>query len=113
MYYIVALKEEEYSEDPIFLWANDNGEQTLSLKQLHEAVYPAHSRWAEMMKSACEPIVAVQGSQVVLTGEGLELAGMNDIIGEIGEIIVYDATHFYYDSKYYIVTSEKNFSELF
>ena len=35
------------------------------------------------------------------------------LIGEIGEIIVYDATHFYYDSKYYIVTSEKNFSELF
>lgn len=33
--------------------------------------------------------------------------------GEIGEIIVYDATHFYFDSKYYIVTSAKDFSELF
>ena len=33
--------------------------------------------------------------------------------GEIGEIIVYDTTHFYFDSKYYIVTGEKDFSELF
>lgn len=80
-----ALKEEEYSEDPIFLWANDNGEQTLSLKQLHETVYPAVSRWQEMMKNACEPIVAAEGSQVILTGEGLELAGMSDIVGKIAE----------------------------
>ena len=40
---------------------------------------------------------------------------LNPIIltGEIGEIIVYDATHFYFDSKYYIVAGEKDFSELF
>ena len=30
--------------------------------------------------------------------------------GEVGEIAVYDATHFYYNGYYYIVTSEKDFA---
>ena len=36
-----------------------------------------------------------------------------NFIPKQGEIIVYDTTHFYFDSKYYIVTGEKDFSELF
>lgn len=35
------------------------------------------------------------------------------LVGDIGEITVYDETHFYYNGKYYIVTSEKNFSGLY
>lgn len=40
---------------------------------------------------------------------------LNPIIltGEFGEITVYDRTHFYFKDKYYIVTSEKDFSSLF
>ncbi len=35
------------------------------------------------------------------------------LVGDIGEISVYDETHFYYNGKYYTVTSEKDFSELY
>ena len=30
--------------------------------------------------------------------------------GDVGEIAVYDATHFYYNGYYYVVTSEKDFA---
>ena len=33
--------------------------------------------------------------------------------GDVGEIVVYDETHFYYNGKYYIVTSEKNFAYIY
>ncbi len=33
--------------------------------------------------------------------------------GEVGEITVYDATHFYYNGLYYLVTSEKDFAYAF
>lgn len=33
--------------------------------------------------------------------------------GDVGEIIVYDETHFYYNGTYYIVTSEKNFAYIY
>ena len=33
--------------------------------------------------------------------------------GEVGEITVYDETHFYYNGVYYLVTSEKNFYQLY
>lgn len=35
------------------------------------------------------------------------------LVGDIGEISVYDETHFYYNGKHYTVTSEKDFSELY
>lgn len=85
-----ALIEKEYSDEPIFLWANDKNEYTLSLKQIHKAVRPALNKWLEMMKGACEPIVNTSSCQVILTGEGMELAQMKDVIGEIAEnAIVY------------------------
>ena len=33
--------------------------------------------------------------------------------GEVGEITVYDETHFYYNGVYYLVTSEDNFYPLY
>lgn len=33
--------------------------------------------------------------------------------GEVGEITVYDETHFYYNGVYYLITSEKNFYSLY
>ena len=33
--------------------------------------------------------------------------------GEVGEITVYDETHFYYNGVYYLITSEKNFYQLY
>lgn len=85
LYENAVLKEGEYSAEPIFLWANDNGEQTLSLKQMHEVVSPTVNRWVEMMRNACEPIVNAGSSQVILVGEGCEIAGMDDMIYQIAE----------------------------
>ena len=35
------------------------------------------------------------------------------LVGDVGEITVYDGTHFYYNGSYYLVTSEKDFSYAF
>lgn len=35
------------------------------------------------------------------------------LTGEIGEILVYDSTHFYYNGNHYIVTGEQDFSAVF
>lgn len=81
-----VLKEQEYSEDPIFLWASDNTQQhTLSLRQLHEMVKEPACDWLDRMKKACDPIVGSAPCQVILTGEGVELSGMKDVVSKIAE----------------------------
>lgn len=77
-----VLKKQDYSNDVIFLWANDSA-HTLSLKQLHEMVVSSFDAWLDKMKKACEPIVSSSSCQVIVTGSGVELAGIKDIIGEI------------------------------
>lgn len=74
-----CLEDKNYSDDPIFLWASGDKERTISLKQLHEVVKPAVDRWFEMMNKACEPIVQSGTCQVVLTGEGCEVSGMDEM----------------------------------
>ena len=73
------LKNKEYSSDPVFIWPKDGKESTLSLKQIHEIVAPSVHKWLEMMNQACGPIIGENKGQVVITGEGVEIAGMNDV----------------------------------
>ena len=80
-----VLMEKDYSDGPVFLWASNEQEQTLSLKQLHDAVKPAVDKWLEMMHNACQPIVESGNCQVVLTGEGCEISGMDEVVSKIYE----------------------------
>lgn len=81
-----CLEEKNYSEEPIFLWA-DGEERTLSLKQLHETVKPAVDRWFMIMRDACQPIVSSSACQVICTGEGFEISGMDKMIPQIADKI--------------------------
>lgn len=80
-----VLEDKEYSSDPVFLWYKDNEDRTLSLSEIHEAVKPSVSKWFEMMKSACDPIINENAGQVIVTGAGVELAGMNEVVKMINE----------------------------
>ena len=80
-----ALEEKDYSLDPVFLWYKDNEDRTLSLSEIHEAVKPAALKWFNTMKEVCEPILNANGGQIVVTGAGVELAGMSDAVKMIHE----------------------------
>ena len=80
-----VLKEKDYPDVPVFLWASGNQERTLSLKQLHEAVKDASKKWLELMKNACQPMMENGKCQVILSGEGCEISGMDEVISQIDE----------------------------
>ena len=79
-----------------------------------------------MTFSCNDPIMNINGTNDFYSVENLEfvLDSKQDygydfdkpeilLTGEIGEILVYDATHFYYNGKHYIVTGEQDFSAVF
>lgn len=78
-----VLKDEQYADDPVFLWARKDSEETLSLKQIHELVKEPANKWLEIMKNACAPILESGNCQVVLTGEGCEVSGLKDVVDMI------------------------------
>lgn len=80
-----CLKEKDYSDKPIFLWAKESEERTLSLKQLHETIQPLVSDWLNTMKKACQPIVESGQCHVVLSGEGCDLCGFDEVAAYIYE----------------------------
>lgn len=78
-----CLLEKEYSDDPVFLWSSDETEHTLSLKQLHDYVKESSQKWFDRMKNACQPILENGPCQIILTGEGCEMRGMEQMISKI------------------------------
>ena len=90
---------------------------------IEEGSFPTWYGGRATLKFSCnDNMMHINGTDVYYSIENLEfeLDSKQDygyefdkteilLVGEIGEILVYDATHFYYNGKYYIVTGEQNF----
>lgn len=79
----VTFDEKNYSDNPIFLWASDGEEKTLSSAQLHELVTPSAMQWIEQLKQAIEPIQQAGKVKVVVTGEGCEIIGVKKLLEKL------------------------------
>ena len=78
-----AFDEKNCSDTPIFLWANNGEEKTLSGRQLNELVKKEAYAWIEKIKNAVTPIKEAGNVKVVVTGDGCEIVGMKKLLEQL------------------------------
>lgn len=71
-----ATFDDQASNQPVFLWADRDQEKTLSQQQINEIVLPEAKKWKDTILAACQQIMALGNTKMILTGEGCEIAGM-------------------------------------
>lgn len=80
-----CFEEKEYSDAPVFIWAEKNEERTISLRQLHEITYQSAKDWAQRIHDAYAVIQQNGPCKVVVSGDGSEFLGVESLLPIIGE----------------------------
>ena len=65
---------------PIYIWANKGETATISELQLSESIAKVCDEWIEMLNEVCTPIIDSGPTQIIVTGEGTEIVGIEEYI---------------------------------
>ncbi len=77
--YSARLNEKIYSTNPVHIWSENNETRKLTEQELCEAVMPSVEKWLEDMAILCRPILQAGHATVIITGEGGEMQGLNEL----------------------------------
>lgn len=80
--YNTRLNLDKYSTNPVHIWALNGETTTLSEEQLMDCVKPALRNWVDEIKAKCQPILDAGKTRVIITGEGGELQGIDEVLGK-------------------------------
>lgn len=78
--YNARLNQASISESPIYIWSRNQVTYTLSEKQLQEEINLPVERWVKTIAEACKGIIESRNTVLVLTGEGAEVQGLNELL---------------------------------
>lgn len=78
-----TFKEDANQLRPIFIWSSKNEQRTLNTKELNELLMSQASKWVETLNRACEPIKEMGNMKYILTGEGLEIQGIKNLLPQL------------------------------
>ncbi len=86
--YNVKLNNDEPSDMPIYIWAQQGETFTLSEKTILDIINNKVAKWIDDIKMCCQPILAAGKTMVVITGEGGELQGLAERLNKSLEVDV-------------------------
>ncbi|MCH4208359.1 MAG: cell division protein FtsA [Solobacterium sp.] len=77
--YSARLNEKIYSSNPVHIWSEKGETRKLTEQELCETVKPNVDKWLNDMAELCRPILQAGSATVIITGEGGEMQGLNEL----------------------------------
>ena len=77
--YSARLNEKIYSSNPVHIWSEKGETRKLTEQELCETVKPNVDKWLNDMAELCRPILQAGSATVIITGEGGEMQGRNEL----------------------------------
>jgi len=71
------FSKEVFEDAPIYMWLADGETRILKENELAELLKPQMEKLVLDLKDTCEPLLSLQGVNIVLCGEGGELCGLD------------------------------------
>jgi cell division protein FtsA len=78
--YNARLNQKVYSDNAIYIWAAGQDTHTLSEEELVKAIGPKVAEWLETVSTLSKPILQAGSTAVIITGEGGEMQGLNELL---------------------------------
>lgn len=78
--YSARLSEKIHSSNPVHIWSEKGNAKKLTEKELVEYVMPSVEEWVENVAKLCEGILQAGPTTVIITGEGGEMQGLNELL---------------------------------
>ncbi len=78
--YSARLGEKVYSANPVYIWQAEGEARKITEQQLVECISPKVDAWIDSMSKLCAPILQAGKTAVIITGEGGEMQGLNDLL---------------------------------
>lgn len=74
----LMFDEEKISEEIIYLWNENEVTKQLTQKELYDCVKSGVNEWIQQVCEVCEPIVESGDVRYLLSGEGMEIQGLEE-----------------------------------
>lgn len=78
-----VLLDKEAGNSVIYLWSENGEQRQLTEQDVYKELMPGITDWFRMLNEACEPIIESGNVRYLLTGEGLEIQGIEKLLGEL------------------------------
>ncbi|MDE6195776.1 MAG: cell division protein FtsA [Erysipelotrichaceae bacterium] len=77
------LLDQEASDSVVYLWSENGEQKKLSEQDVYKEIIHSVMDWFRMLNEACEPIVESGDVRYLLTGEGMEIQGIEKLLQEL------------------------------
>ena len=81
--YNAKLDLDSCVDSPIYIWSNKGATSTITEIELCEEISSVCLEWVEMINNVCLPIIESGLTQIIITGEGTEIMGIEKYINNI------------------------------
>lgn len=78
--YSIRFNQKVYSENPVHIWSQDGETRTISEQQFVESISENVSLWLNAVEKTCIPILQAGPTTVMITGEGGETEGLDEML---------------------------------
>ena len=80
MKYSARLNEKVNSTNPVYIWSVNGNAKKITEAELCKCISPLVSKWVEDMQKILSGILQAGPSTVIITGEGGEMQGLNELL---------------------------------
>ena len=78
--YSARLNEKVNSTNPVYIWSVNGNAKKITEAELCKCISPLVSKWVEDMQKILSGILQAGPSTVIITGEGGEMQGLNELL---------------------------------
>lgn len=78
-----TFQDEPNGNRPVFIWAENDKQCTITLNELNKVITPDALEWIERVNDACSPILAMGEMKYILTGDGLDIQGLRHLFTKL------------------------------
>lgn len=78
--YSARLNEKVNSTNPVYIWSANGNAKKITEAELCKCISPLVSKWVEDMQKILSGILQAGPSTVIITGEGGEMQGLNELL---------------------------------
>lgn len=80
--YNARMNLKTYSKNPIYIWSKNNETKTINEMELCDTIKQSVEQWLDLVSSMCQPILQVSKPTVIITGEGGEMQGLDNLLSD-------------------------------
>ena len=78
----VCLDQQKFTDRPIYSWTLNGVNNTMTDRELYETVKPALDSLVKDYTTLCQDILAQENVSVMITGDGVEIEGIDKVLSE-------------------------------